>query len=200
MNLQVKERSKGGGILTDNQICELMKSSPQEGRRTFFDKYCSYVYAIAASKLKSCGSREDIEECVSDVFAELFRLSINPDGELKALVGVVVRRTAIDYFRKLSIRAGRTVSTDDESTKDIRAEDDVEANTERSELKRILLECISQLGEPDSVIIIQQFIYGRTVHEISSVLQMTEAAVHKRSLRARGKLKVLLAENGVEEV
>ncbi len=76
----------------------------------------------------------------------------------------------------------------------------MEKNSERAELKRILTECITRLGEPDSVIITQQYCYGRTIREIAAALKMSEAAVQKRSTRARAKLRTLLAENGIEEV
>ena len=40
-----------------------MKRSPEECMKAIFDEYCNYVYIIAANKLKSCGSAEDVEEC-----------------------------------------------------------------------------------------------------------------------------------------
>lgn len=189
--------------MTDGQLRELMDKSPTEGRRALFDEYCAYVYAIAASKLRGCGSREDVEECVSDAFAEIYGICLCSSGtesDLKALIGTVARRRAIDYFRRLSARSGRTVSADDEAVQELKASDDVEAASEKAELRRILLGCIAELGESDSVIITQQYYYGRTVKDIAAVLKMTEAAVQKRSVRARAKLKKLLAENGVEEV
>ena len=64
-------RFKGGEYMTDSQLRVKMKKSPAEGRRALFDEYCAYVYAIAAQKLRTCASREDIEECVSDVFADV---------------------------------------------------------------------------------------------------------------------------------
>ena len=62
--------------MTDSELRELMRVSAEKGRRALFDEYCAYVYAIAAMKLKNCASREDIEECVSDVFAEIYRAGI----------------------------------------------------------------------------------------------------------------------------
>ena len=38
------------------------------------------------------------------------------------------------------------------------------------------------------------------IREIAAALKMSEAAVQKRSTRARAKLRTLLAENGIEEV
>ena len=103
--------------MTDQEFKKLMEKSPEECMRILFDEYCNYVYVIAAAKLKSCGTTEDIEECVSDVFAEIFKKldSLgNREGDLKGFIGVVARRKAIDMFRKLSGKADMTVSAGDE--------------------------------------------------------------------------------------
>ena len=43
-----------------------------EFARKIFDEYCNYVYIIVMNKIKECGTKEDAEECVSDVFAEIY--------------------------------------------------------------------------------------------------------------------------------
>ena len=188
--------------MTDSELRELMRGSSEGGRRALFDEYCAYVYAIAAMKLKSCASREDIEECVSDVFAEVYRACGGDrgyDGDLRGIIGVIARRTATDYFRRLSARSGRTVPIDD-GAGELRSSEDIAANAERSELSRLLMGCVASLGEPDATIITQQYYYGRTVREIAAALKMTSSAVQKRSVRARAKLKELLSEKGVEDI
>lgn len=188
--------------MTDSELRTLMEQSPATGRRALFDEYVAYVYAIASMKLKNCGRREDIEECVSDVFAEVYRVSGSDNGyngDLRGIIGVIARRKATDYFRRLSSRSGRTIAIE-ESSAELRSDESLAENAERSELRRILYSCIESLGEPDSVIITQHYFYGRTVREIAAVLKMTESAVQKRSTRARAKLKGLLLEKGVEEI
>ena len=66
--------------MTDQEFKKYMERSPEECMRVVFDEYCNYVYVIAATKLKNCGTTEDIEECVSDVFTEVFK-RINYIGE-----------------------------------------------------------------------------------------------------------------------
>lgn len=188
--------------MTDSELRELMQVSAEKGRRALFDEYCAYVYAIAAIKLKSCASREDIEECVSDVFAEVYRACSGDngyDGELRGIIGLIARRTATDYFRRLSARSGRSVPIED-TAEELHSDEDIAANAERSELSSILMSCVASLGEPDTTIITQQYYYGRTVREIAAVLKMTDSAVQKRSVRARAKLKELLSERGVEDI
>ncbi len=186
--------------MTDQEFRKHMEESPEECMRVIFDEYCNYVYVIAAAKLKGCGTTEDIEECVSDVFAEVFKKFDklgNRDGDLKGFIGVIARRKAIDMFRRLSGKADMTVSASDESLIQISSSENIIESTETSERNSILLDKIKELGEPDTTIIIKQYYYNMTVAEIGKLISMTAAAVQKRSIRAREKLKSMLCEAGI---
>lgn len=186
--------------MTDKELRTQMKESPAKARRALFDEYCNYVYAIVINKLRTCGSREDMEECVSDVFADFFR-SIDKLGksgdDVKSFIGVIAKRRAIDTYRRLSKSLGMTVSIDDDDTNEICSEENIEKNAEQSERNALLLKKVRELGEPDSTIIIQQYYYNRSSTEIGKAISMTAAAVQKRSVRARCRLKTMLAEVGV---
>ena len=185
--------------MTDQEFRKHMERSPEECMRAVFDEYCNYVYVIAATKLKSCGTAEDIEECVSDVFTEVFK-RINfigeREGDLKGFIGVIAKRKAIDMYRKLTVRADRTISADDEVIREISSGENIIESSELSERNSILFNKIKELGEPDTSIIIKQYYYNMTVAEIGKAISMTAAAVQKRSVRARQKLKTMLCEVG----
>lgn len=186
--------------MTDTELRKRMKESPAQTRRDVFDEYCNYVYAIVINKLRSCGSREDIEECVSDVFADFFRstdrLSINGE-DIKSFIGMIAKRRAIDSYRKLIRGVGTTVSIDDEDTPEICSDENIEHHAEQSERNALLLAKVRELGEPDSTILILQYYYNRSSSEIGREISMTAAAVQKRSVRARGRLRSMLTEIGV---
>ena len=186
--------------MTDMELRMLMAESVQKCHRAVFDKYCNYVYAIVINILRNCGSREDIEDCVSDVFFKLYKqLDAKTDfsGDLKGFIAAVSRNTAIDAFRRLSNKNNRSVYIDDDTTEELRSDERIEENAEKAERSRILLGKIKELGEPDTTIIIQQYFYNRTAKEIAKSISMTAAAVQKRSSRARQKLKALLCEAGI---
>jgi len=186
--------------MTDMELRMLMAESVQKCHRVVFEKYCNYVYAIVINILRNCGSREDIEDCVSDVFFKLYKqLDANTDfsGDLKGFIAAVSRNTAIDAFRRLSNKNNRSVYIDDDTTEELRSDERIEENAEKAERSRILLGKIKELGEPDTTIIIQQYFYNRTAKEIAKSISMTAAAVQKRSSRARQKLKALLCEAGL---
>ena len=177
-----------------------MKRSQREGHRALFDEYCNYVYAVVVNVLRNCGSREDMEECVSDVFVKIYRSYSKGElreGDLKGFVGAVAKHTAIDYMRKLTTHNKRNTSMDDEDFPEIASDTRVDTDAENKDRNRVILEMVNSLGEPDSTIIIQQYFYDRTAKEIANSIGMTPAAVQKRSTRARDKLKDMLMKMGI---
>lgn len=187
--------------MTDSQLRELMKGSSEVWQRALYDEYCAYVYTIAANNLRTCGTSEDIEECVADIFIDVFR-SLRSEkaygGDLKWLISTIAKRSSIDMFRRLSLRNNRTVPMEELSAYCEPSEDGLESSSERMELKGILIDCVNKLGDPDSSIIISHYYYGRSSCEIASELNMTTSSVQKRIQRARKKLKNLLFKAGVD--
>ena len=187
--------------LTDSDLKALMQKSAEAVHRRIFDEYSGYVYTICANKLKSCGTREDIEECLSDSFADIFTYfdnESNRNGDLKGIIGTIAKRNAIDYFRRLSGKSDRMVSIDDEDFPKIPSDIRVDDETEKAALREIIMDCIDRLGEPDSSIIVFYFFYGRTSREIAKHLHMSDWTVQKRISRAKKKLEKLLCEAGIK--
>lgn len=183
--------------MTDNQLRILIKESPEKGHRLLFDEYYSYVYVIVYNRLKNCGTREDIDECVSDVFSGIFLCydSENSfDGSLKGYIATLANRTAIDAFRRLSRKSRLTVSLDEELMREIPSEEKVDELAEKSETAHILLNLIEELGEPDSTIIMQKYYYNKSSKEIAGLLSLKADTVRQRCSRAVKRLKSRFAE------
>ena len=64
-------------------------------------------------------------------------------------------------------------------------------------MRRIILDKIDELGEPDSTIILQKYYYDRSSNEIAELLSMKSSAVRMRAARALGRLRDLLADVGI---
>lgn len=191
--------NKRGGPMTDNEYRKMYDKDPRKAQTALFDEYLGYVYAIVYNKLRSCGSSEDIEECVGDVFSAVlisYDRSGSFDGDLKGLIGTIANRTAIQMYRKL-VRHSDTVYIETETT-ELADTENVEENAERSVLKNTLLKLINSLGQPDSDIIIQKFYYNMNSKEIADKHSMSPASVRMRCSRALKKLKELLANEGYE--
>lgn len=185
--------------MTDNEYRKMYDIDPRKAQTALFDEYLSYVYAIVYNKLRSCGSREDIEECVGDVFSAVF-ISYDSkgsfDGDLKGLIGTIAKRSAIQMYRKLVRHSGTIYIENDEA--EIADTECIEENAERSVMKNTLLKMIKSLGQPDSDIIIQKYYYNMNSKEIADKLSMQPTSVRMRCSRALKKLKKLLADEGYD--
>lgn len=188
--------------MTNDEYHKISARSVEQAQRALFDEYFSYVYTIVFSKLRGYASREDIEECVGDVFASIY-IYYNENkavtGEITAFVGTVARRKAIDVFRRLIKNNILTVSVDDEEAATLESPDNTIEKIENKEMRSVLLNCIEQLGEPDSTIIIQKYFFMRNSKEIAETVSMTPDAVRMRSKRALEKLRKQLSLKGIKE-
>lgn len=188
--------------MTDIQWLEILKISPKKAHTMLIEEYGGYVYAVVIDKLRSLCSSEEIEDCVSDVFVELFTNIHNFDsskGSLKGYISVISKRAAINAYRKLSYRQHITMSADDEETEIPVSADNPEEDVQKKLFRQRLWEIVEGLGEPDSSIIVYQYFYDFKVSDIAEKLRMTAAAVQKRSLRARQKIKKILEKEYAKE-
>lgn len=188
--------------MTDVKWLELLEKSPKKAHTMLIEEYGGYVYAVVIDKLRSLCSSEEIEDCVSDVFVELFTNIHNFDsskGSLKGYISVISKRAAINAYRRLSYRQHITMSADDEETEIPVSADNPEEDVQKKMFRQRLWEIVEGLGEPDSSIIVYQYFYDFKVSDIAEKLRMTAAAVQKRSLRARQKIKKILEKEYAKE-
>lgn len=186
--------------MTGSELRELLGRSPAECHRALMQEYGKYVYSIIFNKLRSCGTQEDIEECFSDVFADIFigfEYSEEHVSNIKGYIGTVARRTAIDRYRSLSAERSHAVYADEEDMAELVSDFSVDERVDSSELRRLLLQKIRELGEPDSTILIQKFYYNRKSSEIAKTVSMTASSVRSRCTRAMNRLRGKLAEAGI---
>lgn len=186
--------------MTGSELRELLGRSPAECHRALMQEYGKYVYSIIFNKLRSCGTQEDIEECFSDVFADIF-IKFEYDekyvNDIKGYIGTVAKRTAIDRYRSLSAERAHAAFADEEDMTELVSDFSVDERVDSSELRRILLRNIKELGEPDSTILIQKFYYNRRSSDIAKTVSMTASSVRSRCARAMDKLRIKLAEAGI---
>ena len=186
--------------MTSRELAVMMRKSSAACHKALVKEYGRYVYAIVYNKLRGCGTNEDIEECVSDVFADLFvkyELDEAYENDIKYLIGTIAKRKAIDSFRRLTSSAAHFTDTDEEDMQVLASDFSVDEHVDRKELRRVLLDKIDELGEPDSTILIQKFYYNRNSKEIAQSVSMSAVAVRQRCSRAMDKLRTMLVEIGI---
>ncbi|TYQ16294.1 UNVERIFIED_CONTAM: RNA polymerase sigma-70 factor (ECF subfamily) [Acetivibrio alkalicellulosi] len=179
----------------DQILLELLHTNPEKGLEKLIDSYAGLVYTIIYTKLNSMLSKEDIEECASAVFYEVFenRDSIDLNkGSLKAFIAVVAKRKAIDVFRRNKNLVG--VVSMEQLPYDIATKQEEHAETVvmNKETKSLLIDSIKSLGEPDSEIIIRKYYLGQKTKFISKILGIKENTIDKKVSRGLVKLKEAL--------
>lgn len=181
--------------MTEEELLEALQERPKEGIRMLTEQYGGLVYALTWRRLQGRLPREDIEECVSDIFFEVYQCRDKIDlkkGSVKAFLLIVAERRAIKYYERKA-KPYDTVTLDSPEGLDLRAETDVEREVERQEESRHLMDAIHSLGEPNGTIMIQKYYYGMTAKEIGKNLGMSKNAVEKRIKRGLKKLKQVLS-------
>ena len=186
--------------MTGTEYSALYVISPDKAYQELFDTYCNYGYAIVYNKIGRIASAEDVEECVSDVFADIFfsyDTGSGYEGDMQGYVNTVAKRKAINTYHRLFARASHYTEHDDETMERLRSDTDIEGDSDKSELQRLILYLIDQLGEPDSTLVIQKFYYDKKSGDIAKLLGMKAPAVRMRCKRAMGRLKEMLAGAGI---
>ncbi len=177
--------------MTERELRELVSASQEDGFKALFQQYQSYVYTIVWNHLRTSGTAEDAEECISDVFLQVFlHFEEIGDGSLQAYIGTVAKNKAIDYARRLRSVNGRADAHAELS--EIPSEENVEQEIEVSMEHQLLYEKIQELGEPDTTILILKYFYRRKSADIARQIHMTPIAVRVRLNRALKKLRRLL--------
>lgn len=180
-------------MISDEKLLMLLRRNPEKGLDKLMDIYAGLVYTIVYSKLKTFGTQQDVEECVSDVFYAFYQQSNRIDlekGSVKAYLSVLARRKAIDTFRKVSRPVHQTVSFEvaglDDSAGD---RQQVEEGLIEKETRQLLIQEIKGLGEPDSEILILKFFFGCSTKVIAHQFNLKENTVDKKVSRGLNKLK-----------
>ena len=183
--------------MTESELRSVIIRSREDGFHALFHEYKKYVYAIVWEKLGGIGSREDAEECVSDIFTEIF-LHFNEIGEgtLQGYIATVAKRRAINSYYRL--RNHESVqSLDDASMPDVPSAETPEDTHEKNDLHRLLLAKIRQLGEPDATIVMQRYYYNCKTSEIARNIHLNPANVSVRLNLALKRLKKMLLDEGI---
>lgn len=181
--------------MQDMELMDLLGSNPDAGLEQMIEQYSGLVYSIIYTKLSAVGTKEDMKECVSDVFMDFFLRRENIDlnkGSVKGYLAVIAKHKGIDLYRKLARSAGQSADLEERweyiQDTNVNLEQSVIAREEKS----MLLNAIDSLGEPDREIFIRKYYFGQRTKEIAGLLNLRENTVDKKISRGLKKLRLLL--------
>ena len=150
-------------------------------------KYSKLLWPIASAVLKNVGTEQDVEECIADVFIDLWE---HPDkydaarGTLKTWLCMVARCKAIDRYRALfkhstvplegAMMAGRMGMQD---------------ALLQEETKRELVTAVNALADVEKDILIRRYYFEQKPREIAKALDMPVKQVENHLYRSKQKLR-----------
>lgn len=173
-------------------------TAEQQQQKKIYDTYWKYVYTIVFHILRNTGTTEDIEECINDVFADVFRhYDFSHSDTLKAYLGTTARNKALNCRASLTARATHVRNAEDTEFSAIASGEDIQSDIEQNELTKLLLDSIQSLGEPDATILIQKYFYQSKSGEIGKIVGLSPIAVRSRCHRALKKLREILKDTDI---
>ena len=159
------------------------------------NKYTRLLWSVAAPVLEGIGSEQDVEECVADVFIELWQRpeAYDPSrGSLKNWLCIKCKSRAIDAFRRLSAHISEELSEETLRSMAQLAEEDV------SELREKRLAAVRaavvRLDEPAREIMLRRFCLGQKPSQIAAAMDLNVRKVENVIYRTKQKLKEALAD------
>lgn len=154
-------------------------------------EYTKPVYYLTYNILNIGNSKEDIEECVADIFMEVW-LKINEfDSErsnFKTWILMLTKYKALTYKRRL--KNNNVENIDDYQLKE---SDTVEKQIIDREIQKKLLETINSFNKTDKELFIRRYFYNEKISDIMQSLGLSRSALDNRLLRGRKIIKEVLS-------
>lgn len=173
---------------SQHNFIKRLKKQKEDALEYIIEEYMPLVKAIAIKVLTPLGKHSAVEECVNDVFLEVWRHADQFRGEaadFKSWIGTIAKYKAIDYYRSLDKQNAREAELVD-------CYEQPESSSEKAILKRErkneMLLAISQLEQLDRDIFMMKYFLEMTNSEIGDALLLTKAAVDNRLYRGKKKL------------
>jgi RNA polymerase sigma-70 factor (ECF subfamily) len=180
----------------DDRILEKLARHPEKGLELLMNRYMGLVYTIVSDKLTSVCDKEDIEECVSEIFFELYQARDTIDTQkssLKSFVALVAKRKAINRYYKIMSRRQRLANLEGGGFAGMdEASESPADQVAGKETREALIQSIQALGEPDCEIMVRKYYLGQSSKDIAATLRLKVNTVDKKVSRGLAKLKSLL--------
>jgi RNA polymerase sigma-70 factor (ECF subfamily) len=186
-------RPKGDGFEAEPRGDRELVYAARAGDTLAFDnlfyRYRDGIYRLGMAITKDPSAAEEI---VIDTFARAHRAieRLEPDDSLRPWL----YRVAVNLSYNRRPRKGVTFSSLDDGTDDLAAEGESPSDAaERTERRRVVLECVDTLGPKHKVVVVLHYLNGLNLAEIAEIVEVPVGTVKSRLHYALRKLRVQLA-------
>ncbi len=182
--------------MTEKTIMTALHEGSEEAITACITQYLPLAHTVVSARTATICNKEDIEDCVSEVFLALWRRRKTLDpakGTVKAYLCAIASYKATELYRKQSKH--QTLSIDETDVSDPPDSFTPEEELLRQEKREALFTALDALGDPDREIVIRRHFLQEPSKTVAKRLNMTVSAVDTRIHRALKKLKERLGEN-----
>lgn len=154
-------------------------------------EYTKPVYYLIYNILNIGNSKEDIEECVSDVFVEAWNKIDRYDpkkGNFRKWLLMLAKYRALTYKRKLESHPVDHL----EDYVEYELADDQTLLLDR-ETQQTILDIIDTFNELDGQLFIRRYYFDEPISALMQSMNLSRAAIDNRLMRSRNKIKEALS-------
>lgn len=177
----------------ESNFIDKMRKKEETALEYVIDCYLPTVKGAVNAVLGQYGQREEMEECINDVFLSCWNHIHQFKGKdalsFKKWIYKIAKYKSIDFYRKY-------VAKRKEVSLEKCQEDGIEIGQISFEIEndKMLLKIIDTMQPLDKKIFIMRFLLGEKTEDIAKKLDMTKAAVDNRVYRSRKKVNHELQE------
>lgn len=176
--------------MQEKNIIDAIKAGDEQAMQKIICRYSRLLWSIVGAVLSQVGTTEDMEECVADVFIDLWEHPQKYDesrGSLKAWLSVIARNKAIDRYRqKTKIKTIPLEET-------VLAQMGVEPEMENREG---LQEALAELTEEEKEILLRRYVYQQKPKEMAVALGLSVKQIENRLYRIKAKMRKQMEQEG----
>ena len=172
---------------SQSELVRGIKNKDSAAYEYMIGKYAKTIYCLAYNILSKSHSKEDIEECVADVFFDAWIKIAGFDEQranFRTWLLILTKYEALTYRRKKGL--SHVVNIDEVDLKD-------DINLEKLVLLRQdqeqVMEIINSFQETDREIFIRRFFLGEKINDLAKAFNLSRAAIDNRLLRGRKIIK-----------
>ncbi|MBU3114456.1 sigma-70 family RNA polymerase sigma factor [Clostridium lacusfryxellense] len=172
-----------------NKLVRRLKERDESAVDDLYDLYFNRIYYYVKRIIGNYGTKEDNEECVSDVFLALWKEIYKFDaerGSFDTFINVKTKTVALNFRRKLQSHTQKHLNT---SIDNVDLSTSVEEEVSDIIFENEFLDIINKFKEPDKTYFHLRYFMNYGIKEIAKSFNTTVSSVDNRLYRCRLSLK-----------
>ncbi|MFZ7102055.1 MAG: sigma-70 family RNA polymerase sigma factor [Peptococcaceae bacterium] len=175
---------------SQNDLVEGIKNKDELAYQNMVGKYTKTVFCLAHNILSPTLNKEDIEECVADIFFDAW-MKINEfdqeRGNFRTWLLILTKYKALTYKRRKKL-----ISLMNLADFEIKADYNLEQQFFLREDQEKVIEIINSFSKIDKEIFFRRYFFGEKISHLAGAFNLSRSAVDNRLLRGRTIIKEAL--------